>query len=253
MNPNSALSSLLRMTLSLLLIVTLCIFTAPAFAQQPTGTNYGSFSGAFAAPYLSGVGATTLTYSAGTLYEGGLAKSITAGTIGSLDASQSSCAAPAYSACEFIYWASGTGLSKTTSYATALGAGVNVIVGYLTTNSGSAILTITPASLDLPMPAAGVYECGTSAACSPSLAAASDWSFFGSCALSSASPSTCSVSAMAPAFTSSATYWCTASPEGTTAAIAAAGIAINKTSGSAFTLTGPNTVTTVIDWRCTGH
>ena len=29
-------------------------------AQQPSNTNYNAFSGAFAAPYLSGVGTTTL-------------------------------------------------------------------------------------------------------------------------------------------------------------------------------------------------
>src|SRR4051812_6938114 len=173
MNVNSALSTLFRFVLCICLI----LFTAavPIEAQQTAGTNYGNFSGAFAAPALSGVGATTLTYTAGTIYQGGTSKSIVAGTLTSLDASQTSCAAPAYSACEFIYWTSSTALLKTTSYATAYGAGANIIVAYVTTSAGSAVLTITPASLDLPAPAVPVFECGTSAACSPSQASSSDW------------------------------------------------------------------------------
>lgn len=252
MNVNSALSTLFRFVLCICLI----LFTAaiPIEAQQTAGTTYGNFSGAFAAPALSGVGLATLTYTAGTIYQGGTSKSIVAGTLTSLDASQTSCAAPAYSACEFIYWTSSTALLKTTTYATAFGAGANIIVAYVTTTAGSLVATITPASLTFPTIYAPLtYECGTSAACSPSLAATSDWSFSGSCALVSASPSTCSVSAMAPAFTSTSTYECTASPQGTTAAIAAAGATVNKTSGSAFTITGPNTVTTVVAWRCSGH
>ena len=43
-----------------------------------------------------------------------------------------------------------------------------------------------------------------------------------------------------------------ATPNGTTAAVAAGGVAINKTGASTMTLTGPNTVTTVIDYTCYG-
>lgn len=247
------MTSLRNFFLVPLLILAMMVFTVPGFGQQPTNRATGLFDAAFAAPYLSGVGLATLTYTAGTIYQGGTSKSIVAGTLTSLDASQTSCAAPAYTACEFIYWTSSTALLKTTSYVTARGNGANIIVAYVTTTAGSLVGTITPASLNLVAPAAELYECGTSAACSPSLVPAADWAFFGSCALSSASPSTCSVSAMSPAFTSTSTYWCTATPQGATAAIAAAGVAINKTSGSAFTITGPNTVTTTIDWRCQGH
>lgn len=97
-----------------------------------------------------------------------------------------------------------------------------------------------------------VFECGTTTTCA-NTANNSDHIIHGNVALSSASPSTATIASISPAFTSTATYNCTATPEGTTAAIAAGGIAISKISGSSFTLTGPNTVTTVVDYTCTGH
>ncbi len=97
---------------------------------------------------------------------------------------------------------------------------------------------------------APIYSCGTSVVCGAAAATANVKAVYGSAPLSSASPSTASITTLP--FTSSASYFCTATPEGTTAAVAAGGIAINKTSGSAMTLTGPNTVTTVIDFVCYG-
>lgn len=160
-----------------------------------------------------------------------------------------------------------TAASGNTSIAGTLALGTaGSVVGTITlSNATSGSIVLTPiagalGSKTITFPAAtmtvsGVasYECGTSAACSPTNVSTSDWHLFGSSALVSASPSTASISGLSPAFTSTATYWCTATPQGTTAAIAAAGAAINKTSGSAFTITGPNTVTTVIDWHCWGH
>lgn len=159
--------------------------------------------------------------------------------------------------------ATGTSLDLTGSL--DVGTAGTTVGTVVMNNATSGTITLTPTTgalgtRTITLPAATMtvngsvqYECGTSAACSPSNVSTSDWEFFGSAALSSASPSTASISALSPAYTSTATYWCTASPEGTSAAVAAAGIAINKTSGSAFTLTGPNTVTTVIDWHCWGH
>lgn len=95
-----------------------------------------------------------------------------------------------------------------------------------------------------------VINCGTVVACadatqhSPIVA-------YGSVPLTSASPSTASVTTLT--FSSSTSYRCTATPEGTTAAIAAGGVAINRTSGTTMTLTGPNTVTTIIDFVCWGN
>lgn len=95
-----------------------------------------------------------------------------------------------------------------------------------------------------------VINCGSAVACadafqhSPIVA-------YGSVPLTSASPSTASVTTLT--FSSSTSYRCTATPEGTTAAIAAGGVAINRTSGTAMTLTGPNTVSTVVDFICWGN
>lgn len=92
-------------------------------------------------------------------------------------------------------------------------------------------------------------QCGTTVACSATISN-NQIVAFGSAPLSSASPSTASITGLP--FTGSATYWCQATPEGTTAAVAAGGVAINKTGASTMTLTGPNTVTTVIDYTCYG-
>src|SRR5579885_1830279 len=85
-----------------LALLTWAIFIPQSgFAQQTAGTNYGNFIAGFAAPALSGVGTATLTYTAGTLYQGGAAVTIAAST-SSVDSSESSCAAPAYSGCDIF-------------------------------------------------------------------------------------------------------------------------------------------------------
>lgn len=140
------------------------------------------------------------------------------------------------------------------------------VVGTLTMANGtSGTVTVTPTTGALgtrtvTIPAADftvsglrTFECGTTSTCANTAASTGNWAFIGSVALGSASPSVVTVSGFSPAFTSTATYTCTAVPEGATAAIAAAGVAITKTSASSVTFTGPNTVTTVIDYRCEGH
>jgi hypothetical protein len=96
------------------------------------------------------------------------------------------------------------------------------------------------------------HSCGTTSTCA-NTANGSYREIFGSVALSSGTPSTVTVSGISPAFTSTSTYFCTFTPEGGTAAIAAGGVAYTKVSSSSFTITGPNTVTTVIDYRCVGN
>lgn len=65
----------------------------------------------------------------------------------------------------------------------------------------------------------------------------------GTATLVSASPSTVDVTGI------TASSYCTATPVGTTAAIAAGGVAASLTS-TTLTLTGPNTVTTVLNYSC---
>lgn len=64
----------------------------------------------------------------------------------------------------------------------------------------------------------------------------------GSCTLDGLSPSTCAVTVTAAAF-------CTCSPVGTTAAIAAGGCAVSL-AASTLTITGPNAATNVVNYHC---
>lgn len=95
-------------------------------------------------------------------------------------------------------------------------------------------------------------SCGTVVGCVPSQKNNTVKTVFGTVALTSASPSTATVTGIAPAFTSSSTYLCAATPVGNTATIAGTGVAVVNVSGSSFTLTGPDTVTTVINYVCIG-
>lgn len=145
---------------------------------------------------------------------------------------------------------------------TTLGAGAlpfsSVYIGGAATNNArftgtfTGARTVTAPDASITLSGTLAYDCSTSAACSPTNEIA-DWEFYGSVALASASPSQVTVTGLSPAFTSTSTYYCTATPQGATAAIAAAGIAVSNVSSSSFTLTGPNTVTTVINYRCRGH
>lgn len=109
------------------------------------------------------------------------------------------------------------------------------------------------ATVNLPTVAGGVASaspCGTAVGCTAAAATPNVITKYGTAPLTSGSPSTASITGLP--FTSSTSYTCTASPQGTTAAIAAGGVAVNQTSGSAMTLTGPNTVSTVIQFICVG-
>jgi hypothetical protein len=159
-----------------------------------------------------------------------------------------------------------TGATTLSSTLAVAGAGSFGTAGTVTlANATSGTIAITPTTGALgtrtvTIPAADftvsglrTFECGTTSTCANTAASTGNWAFIGSVALGSASPSVVTVSGFSPAFTSTATYTCTAVPEGATAAIAAAGVAVTKTSASSVTFTGPNTVTTVIDYRCEGH
>jgi hypothetical protein len=132
-----------------------------------------------------------------------------------------------------------------------------------TTGTGKYVLTTSPTivtptiavlnSADVSTIAGGLpaaSPCGTAVGCTAAAATANTIIKYGTAPLTSGSPSTASITGLP--FTSSTSYTCTASPQGTTAAIAATGVAVNQTSGTAMTLTGPNTVSTVIQFICVG-
>lgn len=137
-----------------------------------------------------------------------------------------------------------------TEYAAASGTDFSLIKpsapssGYLKWTNAAGIVTESIAN---PI---SVQLCGTTTACAKT-AQTAPIIVYGTVALVSASPSTATLTALP--FTSTSSYVCTGSPVGATAAIAAGGIAFANASASSTVLTGPNTVTTVINYQCTGN
>lgn len=90
--------------------------------------------------------------------------------------------------------------------------------------------------------------CGTTTTCSAT-AVPTPQIVYGSAPLVSGTPSTATITGISPAFTSSSTYVCTVSAQsGATTAL----LSVTNVSGSSFTITGPSTSTTVINYICTG-
>ena len=104
----------------------------------------------------------------------------------------------------------------------------------------------------------GYYACGTVAACSPTFSggigatAGIVRTVYGTVALGSASPSVATVTGIVPNFTSSTSFVCAVAPVGADATIAGAGVAVSNVDGTSITVTGQNTVTTVINYICVG-
>lgn len=94
-----------------------------------------------------------------------------------------------------------------------------------------------------------VQACGTTSTCSAT-AMTSGQIVQGSAALVSGTPSTVTITAISPAFTSTATYNCTAT-EITNPANNL--LSVTKVSGSSITITGPNTLTDVVSYICVGN
>lgn len=92
-------------------------------------------------------------------------------------------------------------------------------------------------------------NCGTTSTCAHTANSALRVAY-GSAPLVSGTPSTVTITALTPAFTSASTYLCTL---GSQAAAATALLSVSNVSGSSFTITGPNTVTTVINYMCVGN
>lgn len=137
----------LRGLVSVLAVLTLIAGFAyrPEIANRlaPSTLNAQGYSGGL--PNVSPTAATGLglTYTAGTVTQGGAQQAITANTLTAAD-TQTSCAAPAYTACNFIYWASGTSLSITQTASTAFAVG-NTVIAFCTSTGGN-ITTCTPSS-----------------------------------------------------------------------------------------------------------
>jgi hypothetical protein len=134
-----------RVTLPLILASALVAGFFIPQVVSPQKVQAQGYSGAL--PNVTAAAGTSLRlpYTAGAVTQGGAVQAITADGTGLLaTGSMTSCAAPAYSACNFVYWTSGTALAITTTASTAFAPG-NVVVAFVTTTSND-INVITPAS-----------------------------------------------------------------------------------------------------------
>lgn len=122
-------------------LVSVATFHAPSrFQPDLSAQGYSGALPNIAASAPTGLG---VTYSSGLVTQGGLQQSISSGTL-TVANTMTSCQAPAYTACNFVYWASGTSLLTTTTPSTAFAVG-NVVVAYVTSTGGN-ITAVTPAA-----------------------------------------------------------------------------------------------------------
>lgn len=228
----------------LTVIITLLLWSPVPVHAQSTFPNFAKTS------------LLTFRWTAGTINNGGHAVTIAASSGGVATASQANCAAPAYSACNFVYSNAAGTVATTTTLTTALATG-NTVLALIETD-GTGITRIVQGNQISTTGTIGPFVQATSCVASLTCAAPLNTSgnlkmAYGTGALSSGTPSQATVSAIAPAFVSTAKMYCTATTVGSTAVIAAAGLAINLVSSSSFTVTGPNTVTTSFFWICVGE
>jgi hypothetical protein len=94
-----------------------------------------------------------------------------------------------------------------------------------------------------------VQSCGTTTSCAHT-ALTAPMIVTGSAALVSGTPSTAAITGISPAFTSSSSYFCVVTAE---SAATGALFSVANVSGSAFTITGPAAVSTVVNYVCAGN
>ena len=92
-------------------------------------------------------------------------------------------------------------------------------------------------------------SCGSTSACSHT-SLISPQVVFGSAPLVSGTPSTVTITGISPAFTSASSYTCTVTDQ-TTATNNL--LKVSNVSGSSFIITGPNTISDVIGYVCSGN
>lgn len=120
---------------------------------------------------------------------------------------------------------------------TALWGGPNV--------AGPYTITTVPGSVT-------AQTCGTTTTCAHTSIGTTLKIVVGSTALVSGTPSTAAVTGISPAFTSSSSFHCTVNNQ-TNQTHTVGVLAAGYVSGSAFTITGGNTLTDVIDYTCVGN
>jgi hypothetical protein len=124
----------------------------------------------------------------------------------------------------------------------------------ITGASTSGTRTITFPDASISVPGTRAYNGGTTSTYTPTNISPTTIIHSGSAALvSTGSTSPVTIATFSPAFTSATSYVCTASPVGTSAAIAAGGVAITQSSATQIILYGPASVSTVVNYVCLGN
>lgn len=239
-----------RQALAIMLVVLLSVIAVPVSTQAQANLRMPTVQ--------QGATALNIKWTAGTLNSGGHAITVTAGNT-AVTASKTDCSAPSFASCNLLYSNSSGTVAVTATPATA-GATGNVLMAYIETD-GSAITRIA-----YPQQAgqiwtnialaggASVVNCGTANACSATTVLSPNAKVVigKSAALDGASPAIATITGISPAFTSSSSYICTATLNGTSAAGATGSLEINYVSSSSFTITAGNGVTATASYVCIG-
>jgi len=131
-------------------------------------------------------------------------------------------------------------------------AGKTLTVSNSLTLAGTDATTATFPATSITVSGATAQACGTTSTCAATNVGATVKIVTGSAPLVSGTPSTVAITGISPAFTSAATYSCTVT-NATTAANVLSVLTAGYVSGSAFTITGPNTLTDVARYVCVGY
>jgi hypothetical protein len=127
------------------------LFGRGSAGPVPGGINYNQLASAFSDPSVSWPATgLTLTYTNGTVYQGGGGNSITGSTL-TLTTNLTNCTQAGIQAgtCNIVYWpGSGSSLFVSSTYATAAAIG-NRILYFCTTNSSGNITGCAPPELDV--------------------------------------------------------------------------------------------------------
>lgn len=211
------------------LIVASCVVSFAPAAQAQSNLRQ---------PVVSSSG-LTITYTAGTINNGGHAVAITAGTV-TATASRTDCAAPTYTICGFVYSNSSGTVAYTTALATAAAQG-NTLMAFAESDGGGVT------KLSFPLQNGALFTSGLLVGSVNSATNAAGTAITGlklvidKCTLGT----NCAVTFTVP-FTSQTSYQCTGTDQ-----TAAAAVKVVNTSASVATFTG--TGTDVISFICGGN
>jgi hypothetical protein len=134
------------------------------------------------------------------------------------------------------------------------GAGTYGANNFRLTGSATGARVVTFPDASITVPGTRAYNGGTTSTYANSNISPTTIVHSGAAALvSTGTTSPVTIATFNPAFTSATSYVCTATPQGGTATIAAGGVALVQSSGSQIVISGPASVSTVVNYICVGN